>query len=55
LPVEDPLSANQLKLEENAKIWDQPLGLLRQKNGIVHVIGPENGITLPATIGGDSP
>jgi 3-isopropylmalate/(R)-2-methylmalate dehydratase large subunit len=46
LPVEDPLSANQLKLEENAKIRHQPLGL-GQKNGIVHVIGPENGITLP--------
>jgi len=53
LPVKDPLSANQLKaLEENSKEhgiihW----GLGHEKNGIVHVVGPENGITLPgATI-----
>ena len=53
LPVEDPLSANQLKaLEENAaahgiSYW----GLGHEKNGIVHVVGPEYGITLPgATI-----
>ncbi len=53
LPVADPLSANQLKmLEENANehgisYW----GLGHEKNGIVHVVGPEYGITLPgATI-----
>lgn len=53
LPVADPLSRNQLKaLEENAKAhgisyW----GLGHQKNGIVHVVGPEYGITQPgATI-----
>ena len=53
LPVEDPLSANQLKaLEENAaahgiSYW----GLGHEKNGIVHVVGPEYGITQPgATI-----
>ncbi|NBS19676.1 MAG: 3-isopropylmalate dehydratase large subunit, partial [Flavobacteriia bacterium] len=53
LPVEDPLSAKQLAaLEENAKAhgisyW----GLGHEKNGIVHVVGPEYGITLPgATI-----
>ncbi|MBQ4820756.1 3-isopropylmalate dehydratase large subunit [Aquimarina sp. MMG016] len=53
LPVEDPLSANQLKaLEENAAAWGiSHWGLGHQKNGIVHVVGPENGITLPgATI-----
>ncbi len=53
LPVSDPLSANQLKaLEQNAKAHDIPYwGLGHEKNGIVHVIGPENGITLPgATI-----
>jgi len=53
LPVEDPLSANQLKaLEDNAAEWGiSHWGLGHQKNGIVHVIGPENGITLPgATI-----
>ncbi|MDM9631637.1 3-isopropylmalate dehydratase large subunit [Robiginitalea aurantiaca] len=53
LPVADPLSANQLKaLEENAGKHNIPYwGLGHEKNGIVHVIGPENGITLPgATI-----
>ncbi|MDG1912090.1 MAG: 3-isopropylmalate dehydratase large subunit [Flavobacteriaceae bacterium] len=53
LPVADPLSRNQLKaLEENANAhgisyW----GLGHKKNGIVHVVGPEYGITQPgATI-----
>jgi len=53
LPVADPLSAKQLKaLEDNSKEhgivhW----GLGHRNNGIVHVIGPEIGITLPgATI-----
>ena len=53
LPVSDPLSRNQLNaLEDNAKkhgisYW----GLGHEKNGIVHVVGPEYGITLPgATI-----
>ena len=53
LPVSDPLSAKQLNaLETNAKengisYW----GLGHKKNGIVHVIGPEYGITQPgATI-----
>ncbi len=53
LPVKDPLSANQLKaLEKNATEHGIPYwGLGHEKNGIVHVIGPENGITLPgATI-----
>ncbi|HEV7349249.1 3-isopropylmalate dehydratase large subunit [Telluribacter sp.] len=49
LPVADPLSANQLKaLETNtAKHGISHWGLGHAKNGIVHVIGPENGITLP--------
>ncbi|MDI9869967.1 3-isopropylmalate dehydratase large subunit [Flectobacillus roseus] len=49
LPVEDPLSANQLKaLETNtAKYGISHWGLGNPKNGIVHVVGPENGITLP--------
>lgn len=53
LPVKDPLSANQLKaLEKNSNehgisYW----GLGHEKNGIVHVVGPEYGITQPgATI-----
>ncbi len=49
LPVQDPLSANQLKaLETNsAKYGISHWGLGNPKNGIVHVVGPENGITLP--------
>ncbi|HEV7381873.1 MAG TPA: 3-isopropylmalate dehydratase large subunit [Dyadobacter sp.] len=49
LPVQDPLSANQLKaLETNsAKYGISHWGLGDSKNGIVHVVGPENGITLP--------
>lgn len=49
LPVADPLSANQLKaLETNtAKYGISHWGLGHHKNGIVHVVGPENGITLP--------
>ena len=53
LPVEDPLSANQLKaLEDNSNEYGiSHWGLGHQKNGIVHVVGPENGITFPgATI-----
>jgi len=53
LPVKDPLSANQLKtLEKNSKKFGISYwGLGHKKNGIVHVIGPEYGITLPgATI-----
>src|SRR6056297_2252144 len=49
LPVEDPLSANQLKmLEENANEFGISYwGLGHEKNGIVHVVGPEYGITQP--------
>ena len=58
LPVQDPLSANQLEtLERNAlehqiSYW----GLGHEKNGIVHVVGPEYGITLPGAtmVCGDS-
>jgi len=53
LPVADPLSKGQLDaLEQNAKFFGiSHWGLGHQKNGIVHVVGPENGITLPgATI-----
>lgn len=53
LPIEDPLSANQLKaLKDNSEEWGiSHWGLGHQKNGIVHVVGPEYGITLPgATI-----
>ena len=53
LPVQDPLSAKQLAaLEQNAKKHEISYwGLGHEKNGIVHVVGPEYGITLPgATI-----
>ena len=53
LPVQDPLSANQLKaLESNSNEYGISYwGLGHQKNGIVHVVGPEYGITQPgATI-----
>ena len=49
LPIKDKLSAMQVKtLEKNCNehgidFW----GLGHNKNGIVHVIGPENGITQP--------
>ena len=58
LPVKDPLSANQLKtLERNAaKYGIRHWGLGDKNNGIVHVVGPEHGITLPGTtiVCGDS-
>ncbi len=49
LPVQDKLSANQLLALQNnsAKYGISHWGLGHQKNGIVHVVGPENGITLP--------
>ncbi|MEO6523015.1 MAG: 3-isopropylmalate dehydratase large subunit [Mucilaginibacter sp.] len=52
-PVADPLSANQLKMLESnsAEYGISHWGLGHQKNGIVHVVGPEYGITQPgATI-----
>ncbi len=49
LPVADALSANQLLALENnsAKYGISHWGLGHKKNGIVHVVGPENGITQP--------
>ncbi|HRN57930.1 MAG TPA: aconitase family protein, partial [Agriterribacter sp.] len=49
LPVQDPLSANQLKaLETNSGRYGiSHWGLGNPKNGIVHVVGPENGIIQP--------
>ena len=58
LPVSDPLSRKQLQaLENNAKKYGISYwGLGHEKNGIVHVVGPEYGITLPAAtiVCGDS-
>ncbi|MFV0606450.1 MAG: 3-isopropylmalate dehydratase large subunit [Niabella sp.] len=49
LPVKDPLSANQLAaLNSNAEKYGISIWALGSpKNGIVHVVGPENGITQP--------
>jgi 3-isopropylmalate/(R)-2-methylmalate dehydratase large subunit len=49
LPVQDPLSASQLLALENnsAAHGISHWGLGHKKNGIVHVVGPENGITQP--------
>ncbi|MFS4481877.1 3-isopropylmalate dehydratase large subunit [Hyunsoonleella sp. 2307UL5-6] len=58
LPVADPLSANQLEaLATNAEQYGiSHWGLGHRNNGIVHIVGPENGITLPGStiVCGDS-
>lgn len=48
-PIEDPVSRNQVEtLERNAREFGLTLfGIGHKKNGIIHVIGPENGLTLP--------
>lgn len=58
-PIKDQVSKNQLDtLEKNAIEFGishyYPLG--NKKNGVVHIIGPENGFTLPGTtiVCGDS-
>ncbi|WP_290096319.1 3-isopropylmalate dehydratase large subunit [uncultured Duncaniella sp.] len=49
LPITDPVSRNQVDtLVRNASEFGLTLfGLMHPKNGIIHVIGPENGLTLP--------
>lgn len=52
-PIEDPVSRHQIDtLLANAKEFGLTLyGLMDPLNGIIHVMGPENGLTLPgATI-----
>ncbi|WP_289157569.1 3-isopropylmalate dehydratase large subunit [uncultured Muribaculum sp.] len=48
-PIADPISRNQVEtLTRNANEFGLTLfGLGHRKNGIIHVIGPENGLTLP--------
>lgn len=49
-PVSDPISRNQLDtFDKNAKEFDMPFyyPLGNKKNGVVHIIGPENGFTHP--------
>ena len=49
LPIQEPLSKKQVdSLIENCQEFNVPLyGLGHKKQGIVHVIGPEQGITKP--------
>lgn len=52
-PIADPVSRNQVEtLERNAADFGLEIfGVGHPKNGIIHVMGPENGLTLPgATI-----
>ena len=48
-PIADPVSNHQVAtLVNNAKEFGLTLfGMCHEKNGIIHVIGPENGLTLP--------
>ena len=48
-PIQDPVSKNQVDtLERNAKDFGLTYyGLLHPKNGIIHVVGPETGLTQP--------
>ena len=48
-PIEDPVSKNQVDtLEKNAKDFNLTYyGLQHPKNGIIHVVGPETGLTQP--------
>lgn len=48
-PIEDPISKKQVDtLEQNAKDFGLAYyGIQHPKNGIIHVVGPENGLTLP--------
>ena len=48
-PIEDPISRNQVEtLTKNANDFGITLFELgNKKNGVIHVVGPENGLTLP--------
>ncbi|MDR0742956.1 MAG: 3-isopropylmalate dehydratase large subunit [Tannerella sp.] len=48
-PIEDPVSKMQVDaLERNAKEFGLTcFGMMNPKNGIIHVVGPERGLTLP--------
>jgi 3-isopropylmalate/(R)-2-methylmalate dehydratase large subunit len=49
LPIQDPVSKKQVDtLDKNAKEFDvdyYPMG--HELNGVIHVVGPENGLSLP--------
>ncbi|MCD8210250.1 MAG: 3-isopropylmalate dehydratase large subunit [Prevotella sp.] len=48
-PIEDPVSRHQVEtLEKNAKEFSLDYyGIMDGRNGIVHVVGPERGLSLP--------
>ncbi|NDV82743.1 3-isopropylmalate dehydratase large subunit [Bacteroides sp. 51] len=48
-PIEDPISKTQVDtLAKNAEDFGlNHFGMLHPKNGIIHVVGPERGLTLP--------
>lgn len=48
-PIEDPISKTQVDtLQNNAKEFGlNHFGMLNPKNGIIHVVGPERGLSLP--------
>lgn len=48
-PIEDPVSKTQVDaLERNTKDFGLTyFGMMHPKNGIIHVVGPERGLTLP--------
>ena len=57
--IEDPISKTQVDtLTKNAKDFGLThYGMMHPKNGIIHVVGPERGLTLPGMtiVCGDSP
>ena len=57
-PIVDPVSRNQVEtLERNARDFGLSyFGMMHPQNGIIHVVGPENGLTLPGmtVVCGDS-
>jgi 3-isopropylmalate/(R)-2-methylmalate dehydratase large subunit len=48
-PIEDPVSKKQVDtLERNAKEFGlEHFGMMHPNNGIIHVVGPEQGLSLP--------
>ena len=48
-PIEDPVSAKQVEiLEKNAREFGlKHFGMYSKDNGIIHVVGPEKGLSLP--------
>ena len=48
-PIADPVSCYQVEmLSKNAKEFNLPyFGMMHRNNGIIHVVGPEKGLSLP--------